>query len=148
MSVDGVHLEASLPSPASCGAVSLQIPLPWNLWFHTSLGPCCSPGIPADTSISLLPLGMVYRMGFTQYLAASSGLVTTTQGWYPYLAPVLAPPRQVSLYTISGVCCYGSTGPLHTSIVRSPHDIPPAHLIYTPQDHPPCVSPCLGSMRA
>jgi hypothetical protein len=39
-------------------------------------------------------------MGFTQYLAASSGLVTTTQGWYPYLAPVLAPPRQVSLYTI------------------------------------------------
>jgi hypothetical protein len=100
MSVDGVHLEASLPSPASCGAVSLQIPLPWNLWFHTSLGPCCSPGIPADTSISLLPLGMVYRMGFTQYLAASSGLVTTTQGWYPYLAPVLAPPRQVSLYTI------------------------------------------------
>ena len=55
------------------------------------------------------------HMGFTQYLAASSGLVTTTQGWYPYLAPVLAPPRQVSLYTISGVCCYGSTGPLHTS---------------------------------
>jgi len=40
------------------------------------------------------------HMGFTQYLAASSGLVTTTQGWYPYLAPVLAPPRQVSLYTI------------------------------------------------
>jgi hypothetical protein len=120
MSVDGVHLEASLPSPASCGAVSLQIPLPWNLWFHTSLGPCCSPGIPADTSISLLPLGMVYRMGFTQYLAASSGLVTTTQGWYPYLAPVLAPPRQVSLYTISGVCCYGSTGPLHTSTGTSP----------------------------
>ena len=114
MSVDGVHLEASLPSPASWGAVSLQIPLPWNLWFHTSLGPSCSPMEPMVPDLlgsirSQVSCGYLYissllwwytHMGFTQYLAASSGLVTTTQGWYPYLAPVLAPPRQVSLYTI------------------------------------------------
>jgi hypothetical protein len=84
------------------------------------LGSILLPGIPVDTSISLLPLGMVYRMGFTQYLAASSGLVTTTQGWYPYLAPVLAPPRQVSLYTILVSAATGLQDH-STPLLRSPY---------------------------
>ena len=48
---------------------------------------------PTDTcatrTSSCHPMGVVSHVGFTQYLVPHSGLHTTTQGWYPYLAMVL-----------------------------------------------------------
>ena len=53
-------------------------------------------------------MGVVYHMGFTQYLVPHPGLHTTTLGWHPYLATVLAPPRQV--YLVHHIWCCAATG--------------------------------------
>lgn len=114
MSVDGVHLEASLPSPASWGAVSLQIPLPWNLWFHTSLGASCSQ-VSLWIPLHLLSVVVVYPYG----LYAVSRCLFRPRHYYPGLVSLSCSCASTSTPGISvhhpGVCCYGSTGPLHTS---------------------------------
>jgi hypothetical protein len=79
MSVGGVHLEASLPSPASWDGI-LQIPLTWNLWFHTSLGASCSQ-VSMWIPLYLLSVVVVYPYG----LYAVSRCLFRPRHYYPGL---------------------------------------------------------------